>query len=156
MHEDDVGLFVRGEFLESAWGDHALALVRRKLCTGLSIGFVHDDFEVQNEQDWDARTVIVKEVTLYEISLVERASDPAAGVTAVRTIRPDMSRRDIEDLLRSQGATRAAARAMASQWRPKDDARDAPPEAEAEQRDAAAMERLAALLRTATDDYRQQ
>lgn len=157
IREDDTGLFVRGEFLESAWGDHALALVRRKLCTGLSIGFVLDDYEVENEQDWEARTVIVKEVTLYEISLVERPSDKAAGVTAVRAIRAEMSRRDIEDLLRSQGATRAAARAMASQWRPKDDARDAPPPVDdAERRDAAAADRLIAAMRSAADDYRKR
>jgi hypothetical protein len=155
MREDETGLFVRGEYLESAWGDHALALVRKKICTGLSIGFVLDDYEVENEQDWENRTVIVKEVTLYEVSQVERPSDKAAGVTAVRSIRADMSRRDIEDLLRSHGATRAAARAMASMWRPKDEARDAPPPVDdADRRDAAAAEELIASLRSAATDNR--
>ena len=143
MREDDTGLFVRGEYLQSAWGDHALALVKAKICTGLSIGFIPDDYDVENEQDWSNRTVYMKEVTLFEVSQVERPSDPAAGVNAVRSIRPGMSRRDFEDFLHSHGATRGLARSLAGAWRPKGEARDAPSEgSEADQRDAAAMDRL--------------
>jgi len=138
LREDDIGLFVKGRFVKSVIGEHAMALVREKLVTGLSIGFVPDDYEVENADDWQKRITHHKSVDLYEVSLVERPSDKTAGVTAVRTIRADMTRREIEDLLRSQGATRAAARDMASKWRPKDDARDAPDQVEAELRDAAA------------------
>lgn len=45
MREDDCGLWVRGRFIKSPWGDHALALVREKIATALSIGFTHDDYE---------------------------------------------------------------------------------------------------------------
>lgn len=153
MVEDDHGLFTQGRYLKSPLGDHGLALVREEVATQLSIGFIHDDYEVENEQDWENRTVHVKEVTLYEVSQVLRGSDPAAGITHVR-IHPGMSRREIEDFLHSHGATRGAARALASAWKPPEKPRDAGAGGEAEQRDAAALQRLEALMRGAADDYR--
>lgn len=139
IREDDVGLFVKGEYLESMWGDHARALARKKLASGLSIGFTYKSRREEHADNWEKYTCYVEDVDLYEISQVQRPSDKAAGITNVRAIRSDMTRREVEDLLRSQGATRAAARAMASQWRPKDEARDAPDQVEAELRDAAAQ-----------------
>lgn len=158
MREDEKGLFVRGRFLEgSPWGDHGLALVRQKIATALSIGFIHNDYEVENEHDWPNRIIRVKEVTLFEVSLVESGSDPAAGVTAVRSIRPDMSVRDIEQVLGSlPGMPPAAAKAMAARWKPSVDARDVHDlettnAAESEARDASgrASELVEAITRTA-------
>lgn len=153
MREDEKGLFVRGRFIRSAWGDHGLALVREKIATGLSIGFIHNDYTVENEQDWPNRTIRVHEVTLFEVSLVERASDPAAGVTAIRSIRPDMTVREIEQILGAiPGMPKGAAKAMAASWkpRPRIDGRDVHdsetiPAPEGETRDAS-DEEIAALI----------
>lgn len=125
MREDAKGLFVRGRFINSPWGDHGLALVREKIATALSVGFMHNDYEVENADDWPNRVIRVKEVTLFEVSLVERGSDPKAGVTAIRAIRPDMTVRDMEALLGSlPGMPGGAAKAMAGRWKPSVDGRD--------------------------------
>lgn len=162
LREDDIGLFVRGRFVKSSVGDHALALVREKLVTGLSIGFVEKASRVENADDWKTRIVHVEEADLYEVSLVENPSDKTAGVTAVRTVRPDMSVREIESVLASiDGMPRDVAKAMAGRWKPKAgeerDApgdvgevqeRDAPASEAADRAEAEAMSRLIALLRT--------
>jgi hypothetical protein len=138
IREDETGLFVRGEYLEDSHiGDHARALARKKLASGLSIGFVPKKRREENADDWNMYTCYVEEADLYEVSQVQRPSDKSAGITAVRFIRPEMTRREVEDLLRLHGATRGAARAMASQWRPNTEARDAPGEVGDELRDAA-------------------
>lgn len=162
LREDDTGLFVRGRFVGSTVGDHALALVREKLVTGLSIGFVEKKSRVENADDWQKRITHVEEADLYEVSLVENPSDKTAGVTAIRTIRSDMSVREVESVLASlPGMSRDAAKAMASRWKPKggeerdapgDDgeaqARDAQANEAADRAEAEAMSRLIALLRT--------
>ena len=56
--------------------------VRERIATGLSIGIIPVDFRVENEPDWANRIVYMSDVDLYEASIVQRASDKAAGVTA--------------------------------------------------------------------------
>lgn len=155
MYEDAKGLFVRGRFIASPWGDHGLALVREKIATALSVGFIHNDYEVENAEDWANRIIRVKEVTLFEVSLVERGSDPEAGVTAIRSIRPDMTVRDIEQILGAiPGMPKSIAKAMATRWKPSVDGRDVHDSetisaSEAEARDASDKELAALILKTA-------
>lgn len=160
IREDAVGLFVRGRFIASPIGDHAMALVREKLVTGLSIGFVEVASRTEGRDDPANRVTYIEEADLYEISLVERASAPSAGVTELRAIRPDMTVREIEQVLAGlPGMPRDAAKAMAGRWRPKGaeerdaqgangaDLRDAGGN-EDSSRDAAAMNRLLELMRS--------
>jgi len=141
MREDDVGLWVRGQFIRSTFGDHGLACVRERIATGLSIGFVTRGYSIDDRDD---QSMLITDVDLYEISLVTKPANPAAGVTAVRSIHTDMTKREVEAVLRSMGATRDAAKAMASMWKGKTDARDAPaPDGNA--RDARALTQTPSL-----------
>jgi hypothetical protein len=148
LREDDTGLFVKGRFVKSAIGDHALALVREKLATGLSIGFTFEKFRTENDDDWQKRVTYHEEVNLYEVSLVERPSDKRAGVTAIRA---DMSVREVESVLRAvPGMPRDVAKAMASQWKSKGEARDASTDDQGQERDAPAIEAAAREADAAT------
>lgn len=121
MHEDNSGLFVRGDFLDSAWGEHARQLVKAKRARGLSIGFIALEWRIEQEGDRFVR--YVTKADLYEVSLVERPAVPGSGVTAIRA---DASVRDVESaLVETLGIPREAAKAMAGQWKPKGEARDA-------------------------------
>jgi len=163
IREDDTGLFVRGRIVASPAGDDALALIREKIVTGLSIGYIDRRSRIENKDDWKTRITHVEDADLYEISVVESASDRTAGVTAVRlAVRDTMTVRDVERVLRGiDGLPRDVAKAMAGCWKPKDgEAREASgDDGEAELRDAAAseaatredaeaMSKLIALLRS--------
>lgn len=154
IYEDNKGLVVKGDFLQSAWGDHGLALVREKRASGLSIGFIPIDWRIENEDDWEKRVRYITKAQLWEISLVERPAVPGSGITA---IRQDMSTRDIERVLSTvPGVTRDAAKVMAGALKAKGMTRDAsnpaPPEADPEeqaQREAAEREAAEARAREA-------
>lgn len=83
MYEDRSGLFVKGDFLQSAWGEHARALVKEKRARGLSIGFIAIEWEIR-EADDGVFVRHVKKALLFEVSLVEREAVPGSKVTAVR------------------------------------------------------------------------
>lgn len=136
MREDDVGLWVRGQYVKSAFGDHGLACVREGIATGLSIGFVMRGYEIDDRND---QSMLITDVDLYEISQVTKPANPAAGFTALRTVQPNSTRREVEAVLRHLGVPRDAAKRMAAQWREGDGPRDAAmPDAEARPRDAGA------------------
>lgn len=139
MYEDNNGLFVKGDFLNSAWGEHARALVKEKRARGLSIGFVPIASRVENEDDWEKRIRYITKAQLWEVSLVERAAVPGSGVTAIRS---DMSTRDVERVLSTvPGVTRDAAKVMAGALKAKGMTRDASqPEPEATPEEIAARE----------------
>jgi HK97 family phage prohead protease len=158
MREDDRGLFVRGQFVDSDVGRHAMALVREKIATGLSIGFIPVDYRDENADNWEKRIRYISDADLYETSIVEIASDKQAGVTHVRSIRADMSVREVEDVLRSiPGLPRDVAKAMAGVWKP-GKPRDAAAEltTQAEARDAQAITDLVTRMRAATADLRKR
>jgi len=155
MREDNKGLWVKGRFINSVFGDHAKALVAEDIAKGLSIGFVAIDERIENENDWETYTRYITKADLYEISLVERAAVPGSAIdeTSLRSaIRPDMSRREVEKFLIGAGMARDAAKTLAGQWKPKDaQARDAASPEGDEARDAPAKvnaEAARALLNT--------
>lgn len=122
MAEDERGLRLRGRYVQSSIGDHALALMRESIATGLSIGFVTRSFEMRDN------VMRITDVDLHEVSQVTRPANPAAGIIGrAQLIHADLTVRQIEALLREIGAPRDAAKAMASQWkaRPRDAAADA-------------------------------
>lgn len=82
LAEDDRGLFMKNAQLVRATqrGREALALLREGAINGLSIGFetLQDEFD----KDKDAR--VIKEVRLWEISLVTFPANPKARVEDVK------------------------------------------------------------------------
>ena len=141
MAEDERGLKLRGRFVQSSIGDHALALMQEDIATGLSIGFFTRSFEMRDQ------VMRITDVDLMEVSQVTRPANPEAGITGrAQLIHADLTVRQIEALLRDLGAPRDAAKRMASGWRSKAE-RDAGEELGL--RDAAPQPSLAELLRAA-------
>jgi hypothetical protein len=141
MREDDRGLYVRGRYVRSPFGDHGLALLAEGIATGLSVGFITQAITTAAE---------ITDVDLYEVSQCSNPSNREAGITGMRgLIHAESTRREVERALRDIGAPRDAAKAMASMWA-KGEARDVPdPEPEAQARDARAEPTLAELIRSA-------
>jgi HK97 family phage prohead protease len=79
MSEDDNGLYVKGEFVETPLGDEIHTLVQQKAVRGLSIGFVTTDRGYDKEGNR-----LIKEVDLWEVSPVSLAMNPLAAVTAAK------------------------------------------------------------------------
>lgn len=77
LYEDEYGLFFRGSIADNiAYCDDAVEQIRQGILTQLSYGFnyVWDKVEYDNDRD----AYILKEIKLYEISLVTFSSDPLA------------------------------------------------------------------------------
>lgn len=77
--EDDKGLLIRGEFLNSTLGRDVREEVRKGAIDSMSIGFSI------NEQEFDERGVrFIKSVDLYEVSFVTFPANEKAVVTSVK------------------------------------------------------------------------
>jgi HK97 family phage prohead protease len=141
IEEDDRGLLVRGKLiLEVEKAREAYALLRHGAISEMSVGFTVDRNGYTKGENGG---VVFNQVTLFEISLVTWAANPAAKVTSVKSIR------DFERFLRDAGFSRKQATAIAShgykvigQGDPDSDSTPATPE------DGEAVEALKALLHT--------
>lgn len=82
MREDDLGLYIKAKISETDTGKKALTLARDGVVNEMSIGYdvVKDDFD----RSRDAR--ILKEIRLFEVSLVTFAANPMALVTGVKSM----------------------------------------------------------------------
>ena len=112
MEEDDRGLFIRGQLLikEVQRAKEAHSLLKNRAISGLSIGYV----PVVDEYDRDEGIVYLKEIDLWEISVVTFPANPEAGVTTVKA-NNIKTIRDFEAVLRDElGFSRAQAKALAS------------------------------------------
>ena len=127
MREDEKGLFVRGRLLidDIAKAREAWALLKAKAISGLSIGYA----PVIEEYDRTTKINSLKEIDLWETSLVTFPANPAAVVTDVKTVR------DFEEFLRDAGFSRKQACKIASHGFSPD------------QRDAGEDEEIAAAIR---------
>lgn len=108
--EDEKGLKVRGRLLpELAKGAEVLAMLKHKLIDGLSIGYKAKSYEFKNR----GKDVIrhLKEIDLFEISVVTFPMDPKALVTDVKQLQ---SPREVETILRNAGVPAAFAKLVAS------------------------------------------
>ncbi|MBZ9674544.1 HK97 family phage prohead protease [Mesorhizobium sp. ES1-1] len=96
--EDERGLFVRGKLnLEVQAAREAYSLLKQGALSGLSIGFR----TVREETNADTRITHIKEVRLYEVSIVTFPANEAATISAVKSA-PDTIR-DFENFLREAG-----------------------------------------------------
>lgn len=109
MREDEYGLFVKGQLLKDdvALAREAYALMKAKVVTGLSIGYR----VVKEEHNNDTRVTTLKEIDLWEVSIVTFPANDAARVEDVKSIN---TRREFERFLRESGFSRTEAVRIAS------------------------------------------
>jgi HK97 family phage prohead protease len=85
--EDERGLYLKAVISDTARGRDALALLRDGAISGLSIGY--DAIQADYTKDQAGNTVRnLREVRLWEASLVTMPMNEAAGVTALKEVAP--------------------------------------------------------------------
>ncbi len=82
MKEDDVGLYVRGRLLidDDPLAKRAHAHMKAGSLTGLSIGYVLKDWEYDRSKE----AFLLKEIDLWEVSLVTFPSNDEARISDVK------------------------------------------------------------------------
>lgn len=112
MREDERGLYVEGDInLEVQRGREVYALAKQGVLTDMSIGYSVKDFDIKD----GIREL--KEIELWEISVVSEPANPKAKITAVKSINElkDIitKKSDLEKVLREAGFSRASAKWIA-------------------------------------------
>lgn len=81
LREDEKGLFVTGELTKGhSTAEDAAALLRHGAISGLSIGYIPKD----SEMNGPIREL--KEIELFEISIVEEPADNAAHISGIKSV----------------------------------------------------------------------
>lgn len=108
MKEDGHGLFVVGRLLkdEVQKAAEAHALLKAKAISGLSIGYC----TIVDEYNRETGVNVLKEVDIWETSLVTFPANDAARVTEVKSIT---TIREFEKFLRDAGFSRSEAKRIA-------------------------------------------
>ena len=113
MVEDEKGLKIKGRLaLDTSRGKEAHTLLRMGALNGLSIGFVCLD------RDWDSEgSRLLKQIDLWEVSLVTFPANGKARVTSVKSadVAGITTIRQAEKALRDAGFSDDAARAFLAQ-----------------------------------------
>jgi len=127
IKEDEHGLLMRGRLLvgKVARATEARELLKAGAISGLSIGYVPVEWDyVKTPKDGDekaqSRVRRLKEIDLWEVSLVTFPANDAARVTGVKNLA---TIQDVEESLRDAGYSRTEAKSLIS--RIKDLQRDA-------------------------------
>jgi HK97 family phage prohead protease len=111
VEEDDKGLKLEGRLLidSVAQAKEAHALLRAGAISGLSIGYMPLAWEYETRKE--KRVRVLKEIDLWETSLVTFPANPKAVVGSVKSM--DMkSVQDIEDCLRGAGFGHSEAKSV--------------------------------------------
>ena len=112
VREDSKGLFVRGRLTEGVKdSDEAYALMKDGAISSMSIGFI----PVEEEYDYKSKTNYIKEIDLWEVSLVTIPANPQATVGAVKDAEGKVNIRELEIVLRDAGLSRREAKALLSE-----------------------------------------
>jgi HK97 family phage prohead protease len=114
MEEDEYGLKVSGELLDTAMGRDTYTALKSGAISGLSIGYRVKAFKVQETQDDPLRTIM--KADLVEVSVVTLPANVKACVQAVKSMGAEMTVRDLEALLREVGLSKSESIAVASQF----------------------------------------
>lgn len=102
--EDEHGLRIKGRFANTPKGQEIRELVKMGAIDSFSIGYITKDFEVNSHGVY-----LLKEVDLYEVSIVTVPSNKNATVTSIKSLEI----RDVETLLRdAAGFSRQEAKAL--------------------------------------------
>ena len=136
IHEDDIGLWLEGRLLlDIEKGREAHILLKNRAIRGLSIGFLPLAWE--DEMRSRKKIRVLKDIDLWEVSLVTFPANPKAVVDEVKTVR------GLENFLRDAGFSRAEAKAALAAVRA-----DSQRDAEAEDAKKAALN-LISMMRGA-------
>ena len=113
MREDDTGLYVKGRLLieDDPLSKRAHAHLKAGSLSGLSIGYILKDWEY----DRNKGAFLLKEIDLWEVSLVTFSSNDEARVSDVKSAfaHGDIpSQKSIERVLRDVGLSRTQAKAF--------------------------------------------
>ena len=106
LRETPEGLFVKGRILNTALGNDAYELARHGALKGMSIGYATKD----SETDRKSGVRRLKELDLFEVSLVTFPMNELAGITRVKQKPAD--ERALEEYLREAGYSRTEAKAI--------------------------------------------
>lgn len=114
MHEDDRGLAVKGVLAETDLGNEIRTLLKMDAVRGLSIGFVTRDQEFEEDG-----TRLIKEVDLWEVSVVSLPMNPQAQIAHAKSrLSADgvyvPTPREFEAGLRKMGCSKSVARSLVS------------------------------------------
>ena len=110
IREDDIGLRIEGRILlDLEKGKEAYILLKNHAIRGLSIGYMPELWEWENRDN--RRIRVLKEIDLWEVSLVTFPANPKALIDDVKSIK---TIRDVEDTLRDAGFSRTEAKALIS------------------------------------------
>jgi HK97 family phage prohead protease len=112
MSEDDKGLAVEGEILDTQLGRDVGTLLARKAVRGLSIGYQ----VITKDYDRDGNRLL-KQVALHEVSIVSMAMNPLARVEALKARLSAAgeyvpTEREVEQRLRTAGFSKSVCRLM--------------------------------------------
>lgn len=109
MSEDEDGLKVKGVLASTTLGNDMHTLMKMDAVRGLSIGYRAKDY------DWDKEgRRLLKEIELWEVSIVSLAMNPLAEITGVKSrlsARGEYvpSRREMEAKFRAMGCSQRTA-----------------------------------------------
>ncbi|WP_448216282.1 HK97 family phage prohead protease [Endozoicomonas sp. 2B-B] len=130
MEEDDEGLYVEGRLLidDDSLAKRAHAHMKAGSLSGLSIGYSLNDYE----WDKDKGAWLLKDIDLWEVSLVTFPANDEARISDVKTALSrgeEVSPKQIERVLRDVGLSRTQAKAFMSEGYSALNQRDADDEA---------------------------
>ena len=113
MREDENGLFVRGRLLidDDPLARRAHAHMKAGSLTGLSIGYVLDDYDFDKEKS----AFMLKDIDLWEVSLVTFPANDEARISNVKSAIATgqlPTPRNLELILRDAGLSRTQAKAV--------------------------------------------
>jgi hypothetical protein len=115
MKEDDNGLFVKGELVDTALGRDVRTLLEKKAVRGLSIGYRPKQNGVGYDKDGNR---LLKSVELIEVSVVSMAMNPLARVQGMKAARLSEdfeyvpTAREVEQHFRKMGYSKSVARLL--------------------------------------------
>jgi HK97 family phage prohead protease len=106
VKETPEGLYLKGRIFDTQMGNDAYTLLKGGAIDGLSIGYTTKQYEIDSK----ANTRKLKEVELFETSLVTFPANEKATVTNVKSL-PE-TEREFEEFLRDAGYSHAAAKTI--------------------------------------------
>ena len=86
LRETEAGLYIKGKVSGTPRGQEALTLMRDGVLTDMSIGFDPIRFDFENDEQGNVKMRHIREVALYEVSLVTMGANAGARISAVNSL----------------------------------------------------------------------
>src|SRR2546428_1200704 len=115
LKETDVGLEIEGKISQTPFGQEVLTLCRDGVLDGLSIGFDPIKWEMEQEEGKDTIRR-VKEVLLYEVSIVTFGADSQARINEVNEFQSVVPYADLPLADDARAWDKAAADKRVTDW----------------------------------------